>query len=72
MWNGNIVYKIFPKRNGEFRFEAFDILNQRKGFERNFNQNYVMEKTYQVLQQYFMLTFSWNFTKTPAAEAPKK
>lgn len=72
MWNGNIVYKIFPKRNGEFRFEAFDILNQRKGFERNFNQNFVSERTYQVLQQYFMLTFSWNFTKTPGAEAPRK
>lgn len=72
MLNGNIAYKIFPKRNGEFRLEGFDILNQRKGFERNFNQNYAMEKTYQVLQQYFMLTFSWNFTKTPAAEAPKK
>jgi len=72
MWNANIIYKIFPKRNGEFKFEAFDILNQRIGFERNFAQNYVMERTYQVLQQYFMLTFTWNFTKTPAAEDPKK
>lgn len=72
MWNANVVYKIFPKRNGEFRLEAFDILNQRKGFERNFNQNFVVERTYQVLQQYFLLTFTWNFTKTPGAEAPKK
>lgn len=69
MWNANIVYKIFPKRNGEFRLEAYDILNQRIGFERNFNQNYVSERTYQVLTQYFMLTFTWNFTKNPGAPA---
>ena len=72
MWNGNITYKIFPKRNGEFKLEAFDILNQRIGFERNFNQNFVVERTYQVLTQYFMLTFAWNFTKNPGTEAPKK
>jgi hypothetical protein len=72
MWNGNISYKIFPKRNGEFRLEAFDILNQRKGFERYFSNNTLIERNYQVLTRYFMLTFTWNFTKTPAVEAPKK
>jgi hypothetical protein len=72
LWNGNISYKIFPKRNGEFKLEAFDILNQRKGFERNFERTYIVERTYQVLTQYFMVSFTWNFTKTPAAEAPKK
>jgi hypothetical protein len=74
IWNGNVVYKIFPKRNGEFKFEALDILNQRRGIERFFNANSFVEKNYQVLGQYFMLSFTWNFTKTPGAEtpAPKK
>jgi hypothetical protein len=72
IWNGNVVYKVFPKRNGEFKFEAMDMLNQRRGIERFFTANSVVEKNYQVLGQFFMLSFTWNFTRNPGMEAPKK
>jgi hypothetical protein len=72
IWNGNLVYKIFPKRNGEFKFEAHDMLNQRRGIERYFRDNQFVEKNYQVLGQYFMLSFTWNFTRNPGMEVPKK
>jgi len=71
-WNGFISYTVFPNRNGEYRLQGYDLLNQQKGFSRNFYQNSVTEKTYEVLRQYFMLSFTWNFTKNPGTETANK
>lgn len=67
-WNGYISYTVFRNRNGELRLQGFDLLNQQKGFNRHFYQNSVTERTYEVLRQFFMLSLTWNFTKTPGAE----
>jgi hypothetical protein len=67
VWNSNISYKIFKKRNGIFRLDMNDILQQKKGYERTFNSNYVYERHYNTLGRYALLSFTWNFTKNPGA-----
>jgi hypothetical protein len=47
------------------RIEAFDILNQNKGFNRYISANTLRENTFETLSRYFMLAFVWNFSKTP-------
>jgi hypothetical protein len=67
VWNANVNYKIFKKRNGVFKLEMNDILQQRRGYERTFSSNYVYERRYNTLGRYAMLSFTWNFTKNPGA-----
>lgn len=68
VWNANIEYKILKKNNGVFRLEMNDILNQRRGYERTFNANYIYERRYNTLGRYAMFTFTWNFTKNPGTK----
>jgi len=65
VWNANMSYKIFKKQNGVFRLEMNDILQQKRGYERTFNSNYVYERHYNTLGRYVLLSFTWNFTKNP-------
>jgi Outer membrane protein beta-barrel family len=72
IWNANIAYKVFKKRNGIFKFEINDILKQKRGYERSSFYNSISEKYYNTLGRYAMLSFSWNFTKNPGAPTPTK
>ncbi|RYY55248.1 MAG: hypothetical protein EOO09_11225 [Chitinophagaceae bacterium] len=71
VWNADVNYKVFKKKNGVFRFEMFDMLNQRRGYQRNFSGTSVSERNYNTLSRYGMLTFTWNFVKNPTP-APSK
>ncbi len=66
VWDGNVAYKIFKKKNGVFRFEVKDILKERRGYERDFDNSHISERNYNMLGRYGLLTFTWNFTKSPA------
>jgi hypothetical protein len=55
--------KILKNDAAKFRLYAFDILNQNIGFRRNISTNYISERTYNTFNQYFMLSFIWNFNK---------
>ncbi|OYW17506.1 MAG: hypothetical protein B7Z54_07975, partial [Sphingobacteriales bacterium 12-47-4] len=65
VWGATLNYQVFKKKNGEFRLEMDDILNQRRGFDREFTLNRVYERNYNQLGRYGMLSFVWNFTKQP-------
>ena len=55
--------KILKNDAAKFRLYAFDILNQNIGFRRNISTNLISERTYNTFNQYFMLSFIWNFNK---------
>ncbi len=64
-WGMEVSYKIFKKRNGIFTFEINDLLGQRRGYNREFTSNYLYEKNYNTLGRYALLSFNWNFNKSP-------
>ena len=66
LWNIAIGQKFLKKQAGELKLSVFDLLKQNKSITRNVTDSYIQDVQNQVLQQYFMLTFTYklkNFGK---------
>ncbi len=71
VWNAYIGRKLFKGDKGLISIKGNDLLDQNKGFSRFIGSNVVTENSYTTLRRYFMLNFTWNFSKTPGG-APTK
>ena len=67
LWNAHIGRKLFKNDKGLIKIQAYDILDQNRGYSRTINSNIIRENTFQSLSRYFMLSFVLNFNKTPGA-----
>lgn len=66
LWNAYVGYKFLKNRQLEAKISVFDILNQNTDISRTVTQAYTQDNQSTVLQQYFMLTLTYNlmnFTK---------
>jgi hypothetical protein len=61
LWNAAVGYKFLKNRAAEFRLTAFDMLKQNNSVSRNTTETYYEDTQTNVLQRYFMLTFTYNF-----------
>src|SRR5690606_23005762 len=59
LWNASIGYKFLNNNAGEVRLSVYDILGQNNSISRNVNEIYLEDLRTQVLQRYFMLTFTY-------------
>jgi hypothetical protein len=69
LWNMAVGQKFLKNQAGELKLSVFDLLKQNKSITRTATASYVQDVKNQVLQQYFMLTFTYklkNFGKAPA------
>lgn len=66
LWNAYIGRKMFKNDKGMISIRANDILDKNIGYNRIINSNIIREETYQTLRRYFLLSFTWNFSKNPA------
>lgn len=60
LWNASVGYKFLNNDAGELRLSVYDILGQNKSISRNVTEIYLEDQRTQVLQRYFMLTFTYN------------
>lgn len=67
-WDASLGYKVFKNREGEIKFSIYDILNQNLGVVRNTTSNIISENSYNTLRRYWLVSFAWNFNKTPGAK----
>jgi hypothetical protein len=67
--NGSFSKKIFKDDAGLLSFEMKDVLNQNLGFSRDINESYIQQRTYQTIQRFWLLSFTWNFSKNGKAPA---
>jgi hypothetical protein len=65
IWNASVSRKVFKDNSGKIYLIANDILDQRKGFNRNISNNFISEDRYSRLSRYFLLKFEWSFNKMP-------
>lgn len=65
IWNSNLTKLLF-KETCSLEFSVNDILDQNIGFNRNIQSNFITENTYTTLRRFWMLSFTWNFTKNNA------
>lgn len=70
LWNAAIGKKFLKNKVGELKLSVFDLLKQNQSISRTINANYIEDAQSRVLQQYFMLTFTYslrNFGKGKTA-----
>lgn len=70
--NGAVAVKFFKDQSGELRFFVFDILKQNNSIQRNTTQTYIEDTQTNILQRYYMLTFTYNFKKYFKKETDKQ
>jgi len=70
LWNASIGKKLFPGQRGEIKLYAFDILKQNRAIQRNVNVAYFEDVQTTVLQQYFMLMFTYNIRSANMTALP--
>ena len=68
LWNAYVAKKFWKNKNGELRFSMNDILNQNIGFQRNASSNFISENTYLSLRRYWLMSFIWNFNRSPGGK----
>lgn len=71
LWNMSAGKKILKGQKGELKLSVFDLLKQNRSIERNVQPYGIEDVRNEVLQQYFMLTFTYNLRNfgTVAARA---
>ncbi len=60
LWNAAIGKKFLKRQAGELKLSVFDLLKQNQSIVRTVTGAYIEDVQSQVLQQYFMLTFTYN------------
>ncbi len=60
LWNASLGYKFLKNSRGELRLTAFDLLKQNNSISRTVTETFIQDNITNVLQQYFMLTFTYN------------
>ncbi len=71
LWSMAVAKKLFKKQEGEIRFSVFDLLKQNQSIARTVSEIYLEDVNTKVVQQYFMLTFTYNlknFGKAPVRQ----
>jgi hypothetical protein len=61
--NAAIGYKFLKNKQAELRLTVYDILNQNNSVSRTNTDSYIQDSQTNVLNRYYMLTFTYNFKK---------
>ena len=59
LWNLAVGKKFLKDQKGELKLSVFDLLKQNQAISREVNELYIQDVQNDVLQQYFMLTFTY-------------
>ena len=62
-WNASMAKGFLKNKRAEFKLSVFDLLSKNIGISRNANQNYIEDVRYNVLQRYFLLSFTFSLNK---------
>lgn len=60
LWNMSVAKKVFKNQQGEIRLSVYDLLKQNNSIVPTVTETYTQYAQTNVLQQYFMLTFTYN------------
>ncbi len=71
VWNAFVSKQILNFNRGEIKLSATDLLNKNIGISRNTNQSYIEDLRVKTLPRFFMLSFTYNLTKTGLNKAGK-
>ncbi|MEO7046694.1 MAG: outer membrane beta-barrel protein, partial [Ferruginibacter sp.] len=72
LWNAAVGKKILKNQAGELKLSVFDLLKQNQSIARVVDANSITDSQTKVLQQYFLLTFTYNLKNFGVAKQPAK
>ncbi|GAB3531206.1 hypothetical protein GCM10027443_13020 [Pontibacter brevis] len=70
LWNMSLSKKVFKNQKGEVSLSVNDLLNQNVSVQRNVRSDYIEDVQTNVLQRYFMLTFTYNIRNYSGGKLP--
>lgn len=68
LWNAGITYLFLKDQKGQLKLSAFDLLNDNINVFRYTNENGVVDRQINILQRYFLLTFTYNIRNFKAGK----
>jgi hypothetical protein len=60
LWNAAMTLVFLKDDKGQLKFSAFDLLNENISVFRSTSENQIIDRQINILQQYFMATFTYN------------
>lgn len=75
LWNAGVGKKFLKKKEAELKLTVFDLLKQNQSISREITSTQIIDAQSRVLQQYFMLTFTYslkNFGKAKASNMDRR
>jgi hypothetical protein len=63
LWNAAVGYKFLKNKQAELRLTVYDLLNQNNSVSRTNTDSYIQDSQTNVLNRYYMVTFTYNFKK---------
>ncbi len=71
-WNASLAKGFLKNKRAEVKFSVYDLLNENQGASRNANQNYIEDTRYNVMQRYFLMSFTYSLNKAGnSAQGPR-
>ena len=64
LWSASATYSFLKNKRGSLTLKAFDLLNKNTGVEQFSSENMIGQQVSNILQQYYMLTFSYKLSMT--------
>ena len=62
-WNASIIKRMLKDNKLELKLGLYDILDQNRGYQRNFSSYSFTETYYTTLKRFWLLTVTWNISK---------
>ncbi|HET9431268.1 MAG TPA: outer membrane beta-barrel protein [Chitinophagaceae bacterium] len=72
LWNAGAGKKFLKNRVGELKLTVFDLLKQNQSVYRTVTENRIEDSQSNVLQQFFMLTFTYSLKNFGKPAAPNR
>lgn len=63
LWNAALGFKFLKDQRADLRLFVFDILGQNNSIQRNTTETYIEDTQTNILQRYYILTFTYNFKR---------
>jgi Outer membrane protein beta-barrel family/Carboxypeptidase regulatory-like domain len=67
IWNASFSKFFMKNKRAEIKISAFDILDRNVGVSRNVSQNQIVDQSYNVINQYFIIGFTYSLQKSGLA-----
>ena len=71
IWNASFSKFFMKNKKAELRVSAFDLLNKNAGISRNVSQNQIVDQQYNVINQYFLVSFVYSLQKSGLGGGPR-